>query len=408
MTAASPDNFVFNPYAPGHNVDPVPAYHRLLEQAPVYWWERGRAFLVSKYHDVVGVMKDPRLSRSPRDSNNYQPPPEVPGQEDARKASNSSILIASPADHLRLRRLVNPAFSPRAVEKLREQTRQLTLEAISRLPAGDVVNLAAVAEYIPLRVIGRLLDIPPEMEEEFLTFSRCRLELVNPILPAARREELMQGVGLGYRAVSKLIARRRVEPGEDLLSVLIHHEEEGTRLSEPELLGLVAAMIVAGSDTTVHTIRFMLLDLLQRPALLERARQEPALARAVMEESLRYNNFNLLGAPAHALEDLEIRGTPVAKGQTVIVLTGAASRDGEVFVRPDEFDVDRPDLAKASFNFGAGPHTCLGAHIARLEGEVVLHTVLESFPEMSLAGPPVFAPHGYFRAISDLPVRVRA
>lgn len=406
MTAES---FSFSPYAPGHNVDPAPGYHRLLEKAPVYWWERGQAFLVSKYQDVIALMKDPRFSRSPRDGRNYQPPPEYPGDEAHRAASNSSFVTAAPADHLRIRRLVNPAFSPRAVERLSEHTRQLTRRAIAQLPEGDdVVNLATIAEYIPLRVIGHLLDIPPELEPEFLEFARCRTELLSPTLTPETRTRLLRGVQAGYHAVHELITRRRSHPGTDLLSVLIHHEEEGTRLSESELLGLVGAMIIAGSDTTVHTLRFMLLDLLQHPEQLARVRNDPSLTRAAMDESLRFNNFNLLGAPSYALEDVTIRGVAIERGQNVMALAGAASRDPEAFVRPDEFDIDRPDLAKATFTFGAGPHTCLGIHMARIEGDAVLQTVLEHFPTMSLAAPPEFAPHGFFRVIRNLPVRIRA
>ncbi|MBA3549966.1 MAG: cytochrome P450 [Nannocystis sp.] len=405
MTAES---FSFNPYTPGHNVDPVPAYRHLLEHAPVYWWARGQAFLLSKYQDVVAFMKDPRFSRAPRDSRNYQPPPELPGNELQRAASDNSILSVAPADHLRIRRLVNPAFSPRAMERLSEHTRQLTREALARLPDGDVVNLAAVVNDIPLRVIGRLLAIPGPLEPAFLEFAGCRTALLSPTLTPEARIELLRGVGVGYEAVRGLIAERRKQPGDDLLSVLIHHEEQGARLTEPELLGLVGAMIVAGSDTTLHTLRFMFLDLLQHPEQLLRVRSSPPLARAAMDESLRFNNLNLLGNPAHALEDLTIRGVNIERGQTVIPLTGAASRDPEAFERPDEFDIDRPDLARAAFNFGGGPHVCLGVHMARVEGEAVLQTVLERFPEMSLAGDPQFAPHGYFRVMCDLPVRVRS
>lgn len=407
MTVASPDNFVFNPYAPGFDEDPAPVYHHLLAHAPVHWWERGRAFVISKHADISALQKDPRFSRSPRDGRYYQPLPDIPEYSEFRVANDHSVQVVGQADHLRLRRLVNSAFSPRAVEWLREHTREVTERALAQLPDDAVINLAPLADYIPLRVIGRLLAIPAEREDTFLAFARMRVELVSPALTPERRDELIRALGPGYADIRALIAERRANPGSDLLSVLIHHEEEGLRLSEPELLGLVSAIITGGSDTTVHTLRFLFLDLLEHPEQLALVRADPTLARAAMEESLRYNLFSRFGAPAYALEDVTIRGVLVERGQTVIPMTGAGGRDPEVFERPDEFDVGRRDLARAH-NFGLGPHTCLGIHMARLEGEVVLPLVLARFPEMSLAGRPRFSPHAFFRVMSDLPVRVRA
>lgn len=407
MTTAAPaESFVFNPYAPGFDADPSPTYRHLLAHAPMYWWERGRAFILSRHADITALMKDPRFSRSPRDGRFYQPLPDVPEYREFRVANDHSIQVVSPADHLRLRRLVNSAFSPRAVEWLREQTRDVTLNALAQLPNDEVVNLAPLADYIPLRVIGRLLAIPDELEDAFLNFARTRIELVSPTLTPESRDRLLRAIGPGYQDIRALIAERRQRPGGDLLSTLIHHEEEGTRLSEPELLGLVSAIITGGSDTTVHTLRFLLLDLLEHPEQLARVRQDPSLARVAMEESLRFNLFSRFGSPAYALEDVTLCGVKVERGQTVIPLTGAAGRDPAAFERPDEFDIDRPDLGRAH-NFGLGPHTCLGIHLARLEGEVVLPTLLEHFPVMTLAGPPMFTMHPFFRVMSDLPVRVR-
>ncbi|MBK9753145.1 MAG: cytochrome P450 [Nannocystis sp.] len=146
----TPDSFVYNPYAPSYDADPTPVYRTLREHHPVYRWERGRAFILSRYQDVVALMKDPRFSRSVKAFRYYQPIPDLPEYADFRSASEHSILMAVPADHLRLRRLINPAFSPKAVEWMREHTRQITREALDLLPDDEVVDLSSFTDFIPL------------------------------------------------------------------------------------------------------------------------------------------------------------------------------------------------------------------------------------------------------------------
>lgn len=400
----TPEAFVFNPFVEGFDEDPAPVYHELRARAPVYFWPLADAYLVSRYQDILAVLKDPRLSRSYRDSARYQPLPDLPEYREYQSATAHGLFQCSSADHLRLRRLVNPAFSPRASERLRGQIRDITLAALARLPDDEVVDLAAMVDDIPLRVIGRLLAIPDAMEPGFLGFARMRLLMINPGLSFEERDELIRGLAPGYRDIRALIAARRQHPGDDLLSALIELEEEGGRLSEAELVGMIETIIIGGADTTVHTLRFMLLNLLRNPDQLERVRAEPTLARQAMEETLRFDHFNKFGSPSFALADLTIGGVPVPKGSTVICMKGAASRDPALFVNPDRFDLARADLGEAH-NFGLGPHSCLGAHLARLEGEVVLATIFEKLPGLTLAGPPEFTPHLFFRVMSRLPVR---
>lgn len=403
MQADAPP-FVFDPHSPAYEADPTPTYRYLQEHAPVFYWERGRTFVLSKYRDIIDVMKDPRFSRSARDGMYYQPIPSLPEYEDYRLVNERGLFMVTPADHLRLRRLINPAFSPRSVEWLRAEIAEITREALDALPDGELVDLAPFADNVPMRVIGRLLAIPAGLETRFLEFGRTRLQLISPVMPADQRDRLIRGLAPGYAMIRALICERRASPGHDLLSTFIHHEDE--RLSEPEMLGLVEALIVAGTDTTGHTLRFLLLALLKDPEQLARLRDAPTRAREAMEESLRFDRFNRFGVPSYALEDLTIRGVAIAKGQMVMPLTGAMGHDPEIFKRPGEFDIDRPDLSEAR-NFGVGPHACLGLHLARLEIDVIVPILLERFPEMHLAGPPRYQPHAFFRVIGELPVKVR-
>ena len=403
MTGDTSEGFVFNPFVDGFDDDPAPTYHALRTHAPVYYWPLADAYLISRYHDIVALMKDPRLSRSQRDGANYQPLPEVPEYAEYRSATENGLFQVGQADHLRLRRLVNPGFTPRAIERLRDAIAAITRDALARLPNDEIVDLAAMVDDIPLRVIGSLLAIPAALEAGFLSFARARLLLITPARASDERDDLVRSLAPGYRDIRALIDERRQRPGADLLSDLIHIEEEGTRLSEAELIGLVESIIIGGADTTVHTLRFMLLNLLRSPDHLARVRDDPTLARAVMEETLRFDHFNKFGTPAYALTDLTIGGVAITKGQRLLPMRAAGSRDPEVFARPDTFDPDRADL-DATHNFGLGPHTCLGAHLARLEAEVVVPTILRHFPDMRLAGPPEFTPHLFFRVMHRLPV----
>ena len=403
MQAEAPP-FVFDPHSPEFEADPTPTYRHLQRHAPVFYWERGRTFILSKYHDILSIMKDPRFSRSARDGLYYQPLPAQPEYEDYRLVNERGLFMVTPTDHLRLRRLINPAFSPRSVEWLRAEIAEITREALDALPDRELIDLAPLADNVPMRVIGRLLAIPADLEASFVEFGRTRLQLLSPVMPADQRDRLIRGLAPGYALIRGLIGERRESPGHDLLSALIHHEDE--RLSEPEMLGLVEALIVAGTDTTGHTLRFLLLALLKNPEQLARVREAPARAREALEEGLRFDRFNRFGVPSYALEDLEIRGVAIAKGQMVMPLTGAMGHDPEVFKRPGEFDIDRPDLSEVR-NFGAGPHACLGLHLARLEIEVIIPILLARFPEMQLAGPPRYQPHAFFRVIGELPVKVR-
>lgn len=397
------ESFVFNPFVPGFDEDPAPTYHELRTHAPVYYWPLADAYLISRYHDIVAMMKDPRLSRSQRDSAQYQPLPDTPEYAEYRSATMNGLFQVGQADHLRLRRLVNPAFTPRAIERLRGEILAITRDALARLPDGDIVDLAPMIDDIPLRVIGRLLAIPAAMEPGFLAFARTRLLLISPALTTAERDDLVHSLAPGYRDIRLLLSDRRQRPGDDLLSDLIHLEEEGARLSEPELIGLVESIIIGGADTTVHTLRFMLHNLLRNPQQCAQVQGDPTLARAAMEETLRFDHFNKFGTPAYARTDLTIGGVHISRGQTLLPMRAAGSRDPEVFARPDVFDLHRPDL-DATHNFGLGPHTCLGAHLARLEAEVVVPTILQQLPNMRLAGPPEFTPHLFFRVMHRLPV----
>ena len=201
-----------------------------------------------------------------------------------------------------------------------------------------------------------------------------------------------------------VIDHRRLHLGEDFLRGLILAEEEGQRLSKAELISLVQALVAAGSDTTVYAICFAMLDLLEHPDQMQLVLDDPSMARAAFEESLRFNYVLKVGNAHYCREKLRLCGRTFHKGEMVVPGMIGAQRDPSVFPSPDTFDIRR-DLSQ-SVAFGGGPHYCMGAALARLEGAVAVGSLLRGFPRMQLAGQPSFSPSFIMRAMTDLPVRL--
>jgi cytochrome P450 enzyme len=250
-----------------------------------------------------------------------------------------------------------------------------------------------------------VLAIPARFESKFRGFATAMIELINPWLSPDDAGRAMALIPDGVALLEELVAERRRSPGDDLLSTLIHHEEEGERLTSEELLSLVGAIIIAGADTTTHLISYSVWNLLRHPDQLALLRAEPSLLRNAIEEVLRFDSFGKLGNPRYALEPYPLGDVTVRKGQMIIALLPAALRDPEVFPDPDRFDIRR-DTSR-SITFGSGPHYCMGAALARLEGEVTIGRLLRAFPDMALAAPPTYARHVSMRCMATLPVSLR-
>jgi cytochrome P450 len=210
----------------------------------------------------------------------------------------------------------------------------------------------------------------------------------------------------GLALLEEVVAERRRQRGDDLLSTLIHHEEAGERLTTQELLSLVGALVIAGSETTTHLISFAVWNLLRHPEQLALVRADPGLLRGAIEEVLRFDSFGKLGNPRYVVERYQLGDVELRPGQMLIALLPAALRDPEVFPDADRFDIRRDNLR--SIAFGSGAHYCMGAALARLEGEVAIGRLLQAFPSLDLAAPPTYARHVSMRCMARLPVRLHA
>jgi cytochrome P450 len=393
--------FEFDPEAPGFDADPYPAYRYLREEAPVYWWPAARGWLVSRYEDVVWLQKDSRLSLAYLDWEHAQMPP--PGYQPTAYDMLMAFMLfqLSDKDHARVRKLASPAFTPRAIERMRGKIEVLVDEILSRHAPGDRIDIVHVlSEILPMRVIGGLLDVPEEFEPTFHRFGVAFIEATTPWLSFEERARITAPVPAGIELLEKLIADRRSHPKDDFLSTLIHYQEEGDCLSTQELLSLVAAIIIAGSDTTGHLISYAIWNLLRHPEQGQLVKDDPSLMHNALEEVLRYDPFGKRGNPRYAREDFMVRDVQVKKGQMVMAMGPAALRDPSAFPNPDTFDIRRD--TSASIAFGLGPHYCLGVHLARLEAEIAMNAFFARFPTARLDGSPTYARHPFFRKMDTL------
>jgi cytochrome P450 len=396
----------FNPFDPGFRVNPYPVYRRLQQEDPVHVTPFGMLAL-SRYRDCAALLRDPRSSSDARNSNFYQQmmqgrdPEEVFGE----LAGMRPFLFMDAPDHTRLRSLVQKAFTPKTVENLRPRIQELVDQLLaSAVERGSMEVIEDLAYPLPVQVISELMGVPSEDHETFKGWSKELARALDPDFTAPlevveRRQQVAQAFTAYFR---DLIAVRRRQPRDDLLSALIAAEDEGNKLSEPELLATLILLLVAGHETTVNLIGNGVLALCRHPDQLARLRNEPGSARTAVEEVLRYDPPVQFTARV-ALEDIDIDGTTLAKGDQAILLLAAANRDPEQFDEPDTFDVARQENRHLAF--GLGVHFCLGAPLARVEGQVALEAMATRLDQLAVAvAAPDYKENIVLRGLASLPV----
>ncbi|MGW9077204.1 cytochrome P450 family protein [Streptomyces kronopolitis] len=356
--------------------DPYPTYARLRDAGPVHRIalpDGSPVWLVTRERDVRAGLTDTRLSVNKAHSTNgyrgFSLPP----------ALDANLLNIDPDDHLRLRRLVSKGFTPRHVEQLRTRVATVAAQLADRLAeAGEADLVTTFANPLPLAVIGDLLAVP---EADSRTFSGWVAAMFAPEYPGHTAE----AIGRIHRYLVDLIADRRARPADDLLSSLIATRDEGTRLSEDELVSLAFLILMAGSENTQHLISGGLLALLRHPDQLATLRARPELMPEAVEELFRFAHPNQMAIRRFPTEPVDIGGVRIPVGDTVLLGLAAAHRDPARYPEPDSFDLHRAD--KAHLALGHGVHYCLGAALARLEIRTALATLLDRFPRLRLAVP---------------------
>jgi len=362
-------------------------YRWLLANAPAC---RGRISvlkvnLVARYEDCRTLLTDPRFLRNRgRATGKGSSPLPLPLPKSIAALARSMIIEDDP-EHRRLRNLVGKAFTPRAVARLSDRVEELSQQLLDELEKrdGSFDLLECYARPIPTRVIAAMVGVADAEMERFKAGIRV---LSSGFSGWSIARTLLWDLPVTRRTMLELIALKRAEPGDDILSELIHAEEAGDRLSHDELLSLVFLLIIGGFETTLHLITNGVRTLLEHPDQLARLRAQPELWDSAVEEIVRHRGPVHGTKPLYPVEDVTFHGVTFKRGTATMPLIAAANHDPTVFAEPDRFDVARAPNRHLGFGFGA--HFCLGAQLARMETRIALRNLVERSPNLHLAVAP--------------------
>ncbi len=391
-------------FSPAMLVDPYPTYAALRRTDPVHWHEPFGAWVLTRYDDVVAATHDPRL-RSDR-AGGMGERAGRPELQPLFEVIGAQMNITNPERHHRLRALVAKVFTPRAVEALRPAVKAMVGELLDRLPEQGRFNVIAdLAFPLPARVIARLLGLETGELDQLKRWSDDFSAIFGTDPSAVTPEQYQRALQSTHELTAFFraeFARRRASPGDDLLSLLVHAEIDGDRLSETELIANANLLLAAGHETTTHLIGNGLLALLRHPDQLQLLQNDPSLIPGAIEEFLRYDG-TVQFMYREAGEDLTIGDSSIRKGQLVYLMFAAANRDPARFPDPDRLDVRRrPDVHLA---FGHGPHVCLGAALARMEAHIAFTALLRRCSGLRLTGEPLeYQDNLELRGLKALPV----
>jgi cytochrome P450 len=393
---------------------PHETFALLRREAPVWWydWPHGQGFwCVTRHADVVAVSRDTKTFTSELGAN-------LEDLDEEQRAARQSMLETDPPRHTRLRGLVGPPFTPRAVKAYELALRELTEAVLDRaLPLGEFDFIEEIAKQLPIRVLARLLGAPDEDTEPLIAWGDRMIGNTDPELadvlhdsPESERYRM-----LPFRSPAALelfeyghglAAERRRDPQDDLVSKLVHAEIEGERLTEREFDTMLLILVVAGNETTRQAIGHGMLALVEHPAEWRRLRDEPELVwTAGADEILRWSS-PVLHFRRTATRDVELGGRTIRAGDKVVVWYVSANFDEQVFEDPLRFDAGRRPNPHVTFG-GGGPHYCLGAHLAKLEVQVMFDMLLPRLAELELTAPPERMRTNFTNALKRMPVRVQ-
>lgn len=393
---------------PEFKADPFPFYARLRAESPVYRARMGQqeGWLLTRYNDVLSALKDPRLAKDVRRVQGAAQLSKRPWRPEFTRALEGHMLDQDDPNHARLRALVHRVFTPARIEALRPRILAIANERLDAVQKrGSLELIRDFALPLPLTVIGELLGVSAADRVRFKYLASSAL-LPPTTLNALR---MLPSLWALIRFIQRLLTARRREPQDDLLTALTQAEEAGDHLSEDEQVAMVLLLLFAGHETTVNLIASGLLALLQHPEQLAALRSQPEGVKTAVEELLRFTNPVETATERYAAEDLLLHGTHIRRGELVLAVLASANRDETQFPSPDRLDLRREPNRHLAFGYGI--HFCLGAPLARMEGQLAINLLLQRLPELRLQVPAEklrWRSTPIVRGLVALPLRFRA
>ena len=363
--------------------NPYPIYRQLRSFDPVHWEPSFNSWIITGYADVLAVLRDPRFGAERTPNIDQLTEWGIPETYPLFNMVGKMMLMQDPPNHTRLRGLVNKAFTPRVVEGMRSRIQQIVDELLGKVESmGRMDIIRDLAVPLPTMVIAIMLGVPHEDRNQLKKWSSDFALFIGAFsVSTDELGRIQQSMGEFTDYFRGCVAEARKNPKDDLLSAMAHAEEQGDMLSEEELLANCVLLLAAGHETTTNLIGNGMLALLRNPDQKEKLQADPSLIVSAVEELLRYDSpVQLTGRVTK--EEIEFSGKRIGKGQEIMVVMGAANRDPERFPDPDRLDITRQDNRHLSF--GQGPHFCLGAPLARLEGQIAISTLLRRMPGLRL------------------------
>jgi cytochrome P450 len=390
---------MYNPLSSRVYLNPYPKYAELRAKAPLHWSPLLQSWVATRYADVDAILRDQkRFSNDPRQRPRTRAP-----RTTVDNPGGQSMLFVDPPEHTRLRALVNKAFAPQAIAAIAPRIQAIVQELLDQIPEPSHFDFIETLAYpLPVIVMAELLGIPPQDRAQFKRWSDQRARALEPNITPREIQEANRAAHELDDYFCGVIKARRLEPRDDLISTLVATDEAGDRLTQDELLVMLRLLLIAGNETTTNLIGNGMLALLRHPDQLQKLRAHPDLMDTAVEEMLRYDTTVQVDFRS-ALEDVDLGGQRIIRGQGIMLLLGAANHDPEVFHAPEQFDITRREASHLSF--GRGVHHCLGAPLARTEARLAFTGFLERFSDIRLLTEhPPFKDNVVLRGLRSLPI----
>jgi cytochrome P450 len=395
---------LFDPFEAGYVESPYGQYARLRADDPVHWSDLLEGWVLTRYEDVAHVLREPTISV---ELDNATPTAFVEAERTRMSETNrktDTLVLRDDPDHARLRRLMQQPFGIRAIDALRDMVRVRIDDALDQLAdRGEMDVIVDFAYPLPVAIFCEMLGIPDEASPQFRNWTSAIARNLDPVISAEERDECLRQLGDMERYLEDQIEEKRRQPAADIMTQLVQAEEEGDRLSRDELVAQLVTLYVAGHEPTTALIGTGLRALIAYPEQLARLEAEPSLWPNAVNEFLRWDGPNQF-VRRIATEPIQRGDRTIEPGHIIYCCIGASNRDPERWGDDvDEVRVDRADAAH-HLQFGLGLHSCLGAHLARLQAEVALRALTTRLDDIAFAGTPVWSERMVLRGLQNLPV----